>query len=112
MWGYGDGHGPGGILGVLLTIGWGITAFVGFLIWVAIIILLVRFLLIGTRAAKLYLTQNGADAGVFPKRPTPPVAPAAPAATAPTTKAAPATTTAPATKPVTKPATKPPKPAS
>jgi hypothetical protein len=96
MWGYGDGHGPGGIFGVLIGIGWGITAFVGFLLWVGILILLVRFLLIGTRAAKLYLTQNGHESGVFAKRPTPP-APPAPAA-------APRTTTAPAaTKPVPKP---------
>jgi hypothetical protein len=99
-WGYGDGRGPDGIFGVLLSIGWGITAFIGFLIWVAVIVLLVRFLLIGTRAAKLYLTQHGQDAGVFPKRPTPPTAPAA----------TPRTTTAPVVKPVT-PATKPvPKP--
>jgi len=96
MWGYGDGR-PDGIFGVLLGIGWSITAFIGFLIWVAILVLLVRFLLIATRAAKVYLTQNGHDAGVFPRRPTPPVAPAA----APRTTAA-----APAAKPAT-PATKP-----
>ena len=100
MWGYGDDHGPGGIFGVLLGIGWSITAFIGFLIWVAILVLLVRFLLIGTRAAKLYLTQNGQDAGVFPKRPTPPGAPAAAARTTTTPAAKPAT---PATKPVPKP---------
>ena len=104
MWGYGDGR-PDGLFGVLLGIGWSITAFIAFLIWVAILVLLVRFLLIGTRAAKLYLTQNGHDAGVFPKRPTPPGAPAA----APrTTTAAPAKpAAAPATKPVTKPLPKP-----
>lgn len=100
MWGYDDGHGPGGVFGVLLGIGWSITAFIGFLIWVAILVLLVRFLLIGTRAAKLYLTQNGKDAGVFPKRPTPP---GAPAAAAKTTTAAPAAKPATATKPVPKP---------
>lgn len=94
MWGYGDGR-PDGVFGVLLGIGWSITAFIGFLIWVAILVLLVRFLLIATRAAKLYLTQNGHDAGVFPKRPTPPGAPAA---------AKPAATVA---KPATKPAPKP-----
>ncbi len=105
MWGFGDGHGPGGVFGVLLGIGWSITAFIGFLIWVAILVLLVRFLLIGTRAAKLYLTQNGHDAGVFPKRPTPP---GAPAAATRTTTTAPATTTKPVTKPATvTPATKP-----
>ncbi|MEO5921288.1 MAG: hypothetical protein ABIQ01_09115 [Pseudolysinimonas sp.] len=102
MWGYGDGR-PEGLWGILLGIGWGITGFVAFLIWIGIIILLVRFLLIATRAAKVYLTQNGHDAGVFPKRPTPPVAPAA----------AQRTTTAPVVKPATaatKPVTKPPKP--
>lgn len=100
MWGYGDGR-PDGVFGVLLGIGWSITAFIAFLIWVAILVLLVRFLLIGTRAAKLYLTQNGHDAGVFPRRPTPPTAPASTART----------TTAPVAKPATAPATKPtPKP--
>jgi hypothetical protein len=104
MWGYGDGR-PDGLFGVLLGIGWSITAFIAFLIWVAILVLLVRFLLIGTRAAKLYLTQNGHDAGVFPKRP---VAPTAPAAAPRTTAAAPAKPAAvPATKPVIKPVPKP-----
>ena len=98
MWGYGDGR-PDGVFGILLGIGWSITAFIAFLIWVAIIVLLVRFLLIGTRAAKLYLTQNGHDAGVFPRRPTPPVAPAA----APRTTTAPAKPATAATKPIPKP---------
>ena len=104
MWGYGDGR-PDGLFGVLLGIGWSITAFIAFLIWIAILILLVRFLLIATRAAKVYLTQNGQDSGVFPKRPTPPTAPAA------TTR----TTTTPVVKPTTtatKPVPKPRKPAS
>jgi hypothetical protein len=105
MMGFPDGRGPDGILGVLLGIGWSITAFIGFLIWVAVVILLVRFLLIGTRAAKLYLTQNGQDDGVFPKRPTPPVAPA-------TTPRTTATPTAKAATPATKPVPKPRKPAS
>ena len=99
MWGY-DGR-PDGVWGILMGIGWSITAFIAFLIWLAIIVLLVRFLVIATRAAKLYLSQNGQDAGLFPKRPVPPTTPAA----------APRTTTT-ATKPVTKPAPKPPKPAS
>jgi hypothetical protein len=104
MWGYGDGR-PDGVWGFLMGIGWSITAFIAFLIWLAIIVLLVRFLVIATRAAKLYLSQNGQDAGLFPKRPVAP----APAAAAPTTTA-PRTTTAP-TKPVTKPVPKPRKPA-
>jgi hypothetical protein len=104
MWDYDDGR-PDGVWGILMGVGWSITAFIAFLIWLAIIVLLVRFLVIGTRAAKLYLSQNGQDAGLFPRRP---VAPTAPAAAPRTTTTAP--TTAP-TKPVTKPAPKPPKPA-
>ena len=38
--GFPDGRGPDGIFGVLLGIGWSITAFIGFLIWIAILILL------------------------------------------------------------------------
>ena len=104
MLGYGDGR-PDGLWGILMGIGWSITAFILFLIWLGVIVLLVRFLVIATRAAKHYLSQNGQEPGLFPKRP---VAPTAPAAAAPTTTA-PRTTTAP-TKPVTKPVTKPPKP--
>ncbi|MEO8262787.1 MAG: hypothetical protein ABI566_09475 [Pseudolysinimonas sp.] len=56
-----------------------------FLIWLAFIVLVVRFLLIGTRAAKLYLRNNGHPDGVLPMRAA---APAPPAAAAPTTKPA------------------------
>jgi hypothetical protein len=116
MWDY-DGRGPDGLLGVLLGIGWSITGFIAFLIWIGVLILLVRFLLIGTRAAKLYLSQNGQDSGLFPRRPEPPATPA-PAAAPSTTTAARSTSTAPTapvakaatTKPVTKPATRPRKP--
>ena len=101
MFGYGDGR-PDGVWGILMGIGWSITGFIAFLIWLAIIALLVRFLVIGTRAAKLYLSQNGQDAGLFPKRPVPPMAPAA----------APRTTATTPTKPVAKPAPKPPKPSA
>jgi hypothetical protein len=93
-----------------MGIGWSITAFIAFLIWLAIIVLLVRFLVIGTRAAKHYLSQNGQDSGLFPKRPVPPAAPA-PAAAAPTTTAPRTTTTSRTTAATTKPVTKPvPKP--
>jgi hypothetical protein len=109
MFDYGDGR-PDGVWGILMGIGWSITAFIGFLIWLAIIALLVRFLLIATRAAKLYLSQNGEDAGLFPRRPVPPTAPA-PASTARTTATAPTTpgATSTATAP-TKPTTRPRKP--
>jgi hypothetical protein len=100
MFGYGDGR-PDGIWGILMGIGWSITGFIAFLIWLGIIVLLVRFLVIATRAAKHYLAQNGQDAGLFPKRPVPPTAPAA----------APRTTTT-ATKPVAKAPPKPPKPSA
>lgn len=105
MFGYDDGR-PDGVWGVLMGIGLSVTAFIGFLIWLAIVVLLVRFLLIATRAATLYLSQNGQDAGLLPKRPVPPTAPAA-AAPRTTTTAATATKPMPATKP----APKPPKPA-
>ena len=65
-------HDGWGFFGVLSTIASWITGFVVFLIWVAILVLLVRFLLIGTRAAKFYLTQHGQDAGLLPRRPAPP----------------------------------------
>ncbi len=100
MFGYGDGR-PDGVWGVLMGIGWSVTAFIGFLIWLAVLVLLVRFLLIATRAAKVYLSQNGQDAGLFPKRPVPPTAPTA----APRTT----TVTKPTPKPAAKPAPKPPR---
>lgn len=77
------GWGPGGwnffeIWGVIAS--W-VAGFFLFLIWLAVIILFVRFLLIATRAAKVYLRNNGAHDGLLPNRPAAPVAPAAPAAT-------------------------------
>ena len=77
MWGWGPGH--------FFEI-WGMVAswvagFFLFLIWLAVVILFVRFLLIATRAAKVYLRNNGAHDGILPNRPVAPAAPAAPAAT-------------------------------
>jgi hypothetical protein len=94
------GWGPGGwnffeIWGMVAS--W-VAGFFLFLIWLAVVVLFVRFLLIGTRAAKLYLRNHGAHDGVLPNR-SAAAAPAAPAATAPTT----------ATKPVPR-APRPPKP--
>jgi hypothetical protein len=96
MWGYG----PGGwdyfeIMGRIASV---LVGSILFLIWLAVILLLVRFLLIATRAAKVYLRNNGAHDGIFGPRATPP-APAAPAASPRTT------TTAPVTKPAPKPRT-------
>jgi hypothetical protein len=79
------GHGPDGVLGVFAALTYGIVGFLVFLVWLAIILLLVRFLLIGTRAAKHYLRSNGQYDGVLPQ--PKPAAPAAPAAPATTTRA-------------------------
>ena len=80
------GWGPGGwnffeIWGMVAS--W-VAGFFLFLIWLAVVVLFVRFLLIGTRAAKLYLRNHGAHDGVLPNRS------AAPAASTPTTATKPA----------------------
>jgi len=75
--------------GVLATIASWITGFILFLVWLAVIILFVRFLIIATRAAKLYLRTNGQHDGLLPHRPAAPPTAAAPAATPPATKPAP-----------------------
>jgi hypothetical protein len=68
-----------------------VAGFFLFLIWLAVVVLFVRFLLIGTRAAKLYLRNHGAHDGVLPNRSAAPAASAAaPSATAPTTATKPA----------------------
>ncbi len=67
----------------------------------AVLFFLIRFLLVATRAAQLYVNQH---APAEPARPNTPAATKAPAATSTTTTAAPNTAT---TKPVTKPASKP-----
>lgn len=80
------GWGPGGwwdhITGVLWGIGSFFVGLVVFLVWLAIIILFVRFLLIATRAAKVYLRSHGEHDGVLPQRAAAP----APAATTTTTR--------------------------
>lgn len=84
------GWGPGGwwdhIAGVLWGIGSFFVGLIFFLIWLAIILLLVRFLLIGTRAAKTYLRSQGQHDGVLPQRAAAPAAPVTPAATTTTTR--------------------------
>jgi hypothetical protein len=92
--------GPGGWFGHIAEVLWGIGSFfvglIFFVIWVAIIVLLVRFLIVGTRAAKAYLRSQGQYDGVLPQRVTSPGATAAPAATTTTvTKPAPRTPRAP-----------------
>jgi hypothetical protein len=89
MW-WGNGPGWFGHIGeVLMAIGSFFFGVIVFLIWLAIIVLLVRFLLIATRAAKVYLRSQGEHDGVLPQRTgagVAPAAPAAPASTATTTR--------------------------
>jgi hypothetical protein len=80
------GNGPGWfhqIGEVLMAIGSFFVGVIVFLIWLAVLVLVVRFLLIATRAAKVYLRKNGEHDGVLPQRMGAGVAPAAPAAPAP-----------------------------
>ena len=60
-----------------------IVGFILFVIWLAVVVLFVRFLLIATRAAKVYLKNTGHHDGVLPVRPAASPAPAAPATTTP-----------------------------
>lgn len=84
MFGWGPGNWWDGIGHVFYAISTFLVGAILFLIWLAIIILLVRFLLIGTRAAKTYLRSQGVHDGVLPARAAAPATTAAPAA-APTT---------------------------
>lgn len=76
---------------IITTLATWATGFVVFLIWLGVIVLFVRFLIIATRAAKVYLRLNGQHDGILPRGVTLPsaAAPAAPAAPASTTKPAP-----------------------
>jgi cytoskeletal protein RodZ len=120
---FGGPHDMGfGVFGLLGLIVWGFFALLSLAVVVGLIFLLVRFLLIGTRAAQLYLYTNSplrhTPPGESPTRATAAPTATAPAATAPDSDA-PATATAPTvampraaaaaeTKPAaTKPAAKP-----
>jgi hypothetical protein len=73
---------PGTIVHIFAAVAGALFSVIGFLIGVALLVVLVRFLLIGTRAARLYITNNSPAAT--------PVAPSAPSpAATPTTTAAP-----------------------
>jgi hypothetical protein len=52
---------------IIATVASWFAGLVLFLIWLAIVVLFVRFLLIGTRAAKVYLRSNGVHDGVLPR---------------------------------------------
>jgi cell division septation protein DedD len=82
----------------------GVIGFLVFLIVVALIFFLVRFLWFGTRAAQIYIAKNTAQPFASAPVATPAPAPA-PAPAAATPPPAPTTTTT--TKPIAKPATKP-----
>lgn len=71
---------------VLTAIAQWMTGLVLFLVWLAVVILFVRFLLIATRAAKAYLRNQGEYDGVWPRAAAP--APTAPAPAAPAPAAA------------------------
>jgi predicted lipid-binding transport protein (Tim44 family) len=83
MYGPGYGFNPmGHVFGMLAA---GFAGFVAFLIVAAVLVLLVRFLIIGTRAAQLYIANNSPakDAPIVQAPPAPPVPPAPAAPTAP-----------------------------
>ncbi|MHB1172497.1 MAG: hypothetical protein ACYCZY_08375 [Lacisediminihabitans sp.] len=90
--GFGWGYGFASIIGGIVS---GFFALLMFAVAVGLIFLLVRFLLVATRAAQLYVAKNE------PPRPTVPAA-AAPAAPGPaTTTATPSVAAPPATEPTT-----------
>lgn len=80
---------------IIATLATWVTGLILFLIWLAVIVLFVRFLIIATRAAKVYLRLNGQHDGILPKGVNLPGTTAAPA------PAAPASTTKPAPRPRT-----------
>lgn len=76
-------------LEIIATIASWFAGLIIFLIWLAVLVLVVRFLIIATRAAKVYLRNHGEYDGVLPRgisipgvTRTAPPAPAAPAAPA------------------------------
>ena len=99
MWGWDGwwGHGFGGFWNVILGIFWGVGQLLALLIFVGVLFLLVRFLLVATRAAHLYIARNGPPAATV-------------AETAPPTRPAPATRPAAATTARTAPTKRTPKP--
>ena len=101
------GHGNGwGVLNVITTLVSGLFTFFVVLVAAGLIFLLVRFLLVATTAAKVYVAKNSP-----PASPAAVVAPAAPAPVAPVAPAAAAPTKSAPTKPASKPRT-PPTPAA
>jgi hypothetical protein len=106
--------GPFGWIGaVFAAIVWAIGTIILIAICIALLVLLVRFLWFGTKAARRYLELNGQPARMRPMTPASPATPAA-APARPATAAAPATpakatttTTTSTTKPASAPKPKP-----
>jgi len=111
-------HGPGGIglFGTIFTdILAGLVFIILFVVVVGILVLLVRFLLVATKAAELYISKNGgtqtgstpSETVTKPDAPTKPIATPTPATTPAARKPTTTTPTTPRTR-----ATKTPPPAS
>ena len=91
-----------GALGLAGLVVWGFFSLLALAVIVGLVFLLVRFLLVATRAAQLYVQKNEPAKTVAPPAPTVPPVPSAPAsATTPTTTVPTITATAPTTKPHT-----------
>ena len=112
MFNFGFGWGYG-FMAVIQTFVCGVVALLAFAVAVGLIFLLVRFLLVATRAAQLYLAEHEPSrpvapaASATPAASTTPTASTTPAAATPAAKTPPATTSAAATAtPAGKPAAK------
>ena len=107
------GIGLGSVTHVLTTVIAGLWFVVMFVIAVGLIFLLVRFLLVATRAAQIYVAKHAPvepTATAAPDTPATPTAPAAPADAATSSVVPPTTSTtstSAVTKPLARPATKP-----
>lgn len=89
-----------GALGLVGLVVWGFFSLLALAVIIGLVFLLVRFLLVATRAAQLYVQKNEPPKSVAPKSPATPPAPSAPTPTAPTTRTvatAPTTSTVQAT---------------
>src|SRR6187402_3405337 len=78
--GYGWGWGP--ITHFIWIVVSGISTIFAFLVVAGLLFVLVRFLLVATKAAQIYVAKNSPPKPVAPPAPAAPVAPAAPAAAA------------------------------
>ncbi|CAN5220640.1 hypothetical protein BH11ACT4_BH11ACT4_02850 [soil metagenome] len=106
------GYGPGLLGGFTHVIGALMGALFGFFIFLVVIglvFLLVRFLLVATKAAHIYVAKNSPPPAPRPAATVAPTGPAAPTTVRPSTTTPRATTTSTAAKPPAKPRTpKPP----